>query len=379
MPYDRIDNDKYGRQNEKNRSSGLNASLRGSAFAVHGSVSTGEDNVYDIDSLPTTEILSSTVNLSYTPMPCWTRSRSRSRAVARSPPVLPVLISPKRCVSLAMCSTGLIDRTSTRFFTGSLTTTFGISSYELRFSDGGLSAVIPRGQSLAAEVHLNATGTGTLKGIWEVATPGSVAGVPFFKPLHLLTRQVSSGQTARLISPNLPSHQTGNYLVRFRLIEPALNEEPPVLQYVVTQPAELSLPSFELTAPADNARIDSDTQFEWQPVSRAHGYRLELTDRQPIDGDWRMPAVTGVLVKADTHRTRLNNSLLGNLQSGENYWWHVLAIDSAGEIIAASEWKAARAPAGNGRRNTRCPAGSEWRDHQRTGCCRHLQNSPRRE
>ena len=225
--------------------------------------------------------------------------------------------------------------------TGSTAAAFGISDYRLRFSDGGLAAILPQHQMLTAEAQINVTGAGVLRGVWEVATPGSTAGKPFYQSLQIVTRQVSSGQTLRLHSPALPSRQTGNYLVRFRFLEPALSEEPPMLQYVVRQEQVEEVPSFGIIDPANNAVIDQHTLFEWQPVNAAASYKLEVVSSRPNEVAGATKVVTGILIKSEDSKTRLTLSLLQKLKPGKTYWWHVEALDDAGSVIAATDWRKA--------------------------------------
>ncbi|MFO7602839.1 MAG: hypothetical protein R6X06_03380 [Gammaproteobacteria bacterium] len=221
---------------------------------------------------------------------------------------------------------------------GSSAAAFGISDFVLRFSDGALAAIVSQEQKLLAEVRLNVTGSGTIKGVWEVATPGSSAGTPFYQSLQLVTRQVGSGQSLRLQSPPLPTRQAGNHLVRFRLLEPGLSEEPPVLQYVVRQTSTPTVAPLSSVTPAPNASLDQHTVFEWQAVAGAESYKLEVVGAMPMEDAVAVPPLTGILIKSRTHRTRLTRSLLQKLQPGETYWWRVEALDAQGEVIAASAW-----------------------------------------
>lgn len=216
---------------------------------------------------------------------------------------------------------------------------FGLSRMELRFESGGIGEVIRQNDPLRAEVLIEVTGSGTLKGIWEVATPGSTAGTPFFRSLKLVTRQVGTGTTFRLLSPVLPASQAGYHLVRFRLLEPELSQEVPVLQYVVVPDGPKRLPALETTAPAPGALVDAETLFRWRAVDGANGYQLALFAERPISPRARITPVTGLLVKGEHTQARLTASLLKNLEPGRTYWWHVLALDESGNPLAVSDWR----------------------------------------
>jgi hypothetical protein len=239
----------------------------------------------------------------------------------------------------ADCST--LSLTSTYTLAGSSASTFGISDFRLRMDDGSLAAVVQQSQKLHAVASINVTGTGTIKGVWEVASSATTAGTPFYRSLQLVTRQVSSGQTVRLYSPILPTGQAGNHLVRFRLLEPELDQQPPALQYVVTQPLLEPPTSFDMMSPATDSLIDANTVFQWKPVDKASSYRLEIAVRPPANASHDVTAVTGVMVKNKT-RASLNTSLMKHLDSGSTYWWHVMAIDESGRIVGETGWRKMR-------------------------------------
>ncbi|MFO7593815.1 MAG: hypothetical protein R6X15_07240 [Pseudomonadota bacterium] len=221
---------------------------------------------------------------------------------------------------------------------GSMDGAFRINRLQLRFKDGSSGAIIRQGQALRAEARLEAAGTGVLKGVWEVATPATTVGVPVFTPLQMVNRRVSSARMVRITSPELPSAQPGNYLIRFRLTEPATSQAAPTLQYAVTAARLEELPGFGLREPSPGTAVDGHTRFRWQPVSGASSYKLEVIDERPEESGKPVVAVTGILVKGSDTNISLTPSLLGKLQSGKTYWWHVLALTKDGQVIAASEW-----------------------------------------
>lgn len=229
-----------------------------------------------------------------------------------------------------------ITITATFALTGSPAGVFNVTSYRLRFQDASLTPIIEQGQTLQAEAHIQVTGTGTIRGVWEVASPGSTAGTPLYQTIQLVVRQLSSGQDTPLISPALPARQPGNHLVRFRFLTPELREESPVLQYVVR--AAPTLPAITLMTPRDGASADQETLFQWDAVRNANGYKIELFDKKPQENSYPITPAAGILVRSDANSTSLPGSLLERLESGRWYWWHVVALDDGGNIIAASDW-----------------------------------------
>jgi len=220
--------------------------------------------------------------------------------------------------------------------TGSAAGVFNVSDYRLRFRDAPLTPIIEQDQTLQAEARIQVTGTGTIRGVWEVASPGSTAGTPLYQTLQLVVRQLSSGQETPILSPALPARQSGNHLVRFRFLAPELREEPPVLQYVVR--AVPAIPTITLIAPRDGSAANQETKFQWDAVRNANGYKIELFDRNPQENSYPAKPVAGMLVRSDANHTSLPGSLMERLESGRRYWWHVQALDDGGNIIAASDW-----------------------------------------
>jgi hypothetical protein len=232
------------------------------------------------------------------------------------------------------CSQITIAATFT--LTGSPAGVFNVTSYSLRFRDASLTPIIEQDQTLQAEARIQVTGTGTIRGVWEVASPGSTAGRPLYQTIQLVVRQLSSGQDTPILSPPLPARQPGNHLVRFRFLAPELREEPPVLQYVVR--AIPAIPTITLTSPRDGATANQDTRFQWETVRHANGYKIELLDRKPQENSYPTTPAAGILLRSDVNSTNLPGSLMERLEPGQRYWWHVLALDDGGSIIAASDW-----------------------------------------
>jgi len=232
------------------------------------------------------------------------------------------------------CSQIAIAATFT--LTGSAAGVFNVSDYRLRFRDAPLTPIIEQDQTLQAEARIQVTGTGTIRGVWEVASPGSTAGTPLYQTIQLVVRQLSSGQDTPILSPALPTRQSGNYLVRFRFLAPELREEPPVLQYVVRIAPQL--PTIMLRAPRDGATANQETRFQWDAVRNANGYKIELVDRKPQHDSHPTAPAAGMLVRNNANSTSLPGSLMERLEAGRKYWWHILALDDNGNIIAASDW-----------------------------------------
>lgn len=226
--------------------------------------------------------------------------------------------------------------------TGSGSGEFTVSNYKLRFADGRIGKIIQAKEKLTAIAEITAGQSGKIKGVWEIASPATTSGQPSFMTLQHVNRLLVGGQPVRLVSPELPSKQNGIYLVRFRLITPALSETPPVIQYNVVAEKKQAYPSFNTNMPDNNTTLDNKTLFKWDAVKGAKSYKLFFLDKKPgeNDKDNSEQAMAGIVLKSKNIQTGLPTSVRKKLKAGQFYWWQVQALDNAGNIIAKSEWKA---------------------------------------
>lgn len=255
----------------------------------------------------------------------------------------------------------------TIYFTSALGAAFGISREALSFDDGSPVKIAQVKDSLHARAQLTVTGTGLLQATWEVASPPSTQGEPFYMPLAQVQKHMSAGETQVLQSPSLPTNLPGLYLVRLRITNPLTSFTAPVIRYFIGEgrpghglpPAPISL-----LRPANLALLGSDTQFIWSEVKDARIYQLEIYTAPnhnlptlPAIGDNEQgpPAaevnaalqqrpLTGVLIPAKDTHTALSATVRMHLSSGQTYYWRLLAIDDSGVIIGRSPVRELRLP-----------------------------------
>ena len=118
---------------------------------------------------------------------------------------------------------------------------FSISRLSLLFDDEALLRVISRDDKIQAQAQLTVVGSGFFKAIWEVADPTTSSNKePVFRPLRQVQRYIIAKIDPEVLkSPELPTNQTGQYLVRLRIIQPEPGFDIPVLRYFVgTKKAE---------------------------------------------------------------------------------------------------------------------------------------------
>ena len=228
---------------------------------------------------------------------------------------------------------------------GGAASAFNVSNYKLRFTNGRVAAIVQQDDQLKAIVSINVTRTGTIRGVWEVATPATTAGQPSFKIVKTIQRQLNSVTTNQINSPLLPTDATGIYLVRFRFIDPVLEGDIPTLRYNVTALGAENVKQVKVISPSDGATFTPDTVYKWEPIPGANAYKLEIIElapeKIPEEGGNYKP-VTGLLLKANDAETVINKAVAQHLSKGKTYWWHVIGLNSSGVPVGQSNWASIR-------------------------------------
>lgn len=136
-------------------------------------------------------------------------------------------------------ATGIVAGTTlismTLNITGSAGGSFAITRLALDFGSGEVSRVVTAGTKFKAYAQLTSSGTGLLRGVWEIADPSTTRGEPIFRPLLNVRQYLTASQRITLSSPDLPSNANGLYQVRFRITEPTIALSSPLVRYVVGQ------------------------------------------------------------------------------------------------------------------------------------------------
>ena len=206
---------------------------------------------------------------------------------------------------------------------------------DLSFDSKARTDVIHQGDSLRAIVDISFRSSGVLRGEWRLIDPSASLGKMNGRVLQVIQKNlVSSGEgRTRIISPPLPSQQTGLYLLAFA-IDQTEGIEIPVLRYFVLDKKRNSINEMAsittLSPTTSRTQLSNDTRFAWQPIEQAHAYQVVIFykgDTVPISGK----LVTGKqseLTLADFSRERLS--------PGYEYIWRVRAFDQQGNMIASS-------------------------------------------
>jgi hypothetical protein len=226
-----------------------------------------------------------------------------------------------------------------------------VVSVRLEFDTGNNTAIVERDTDLRAGLTVQHTGTGILRGRWQIAEPGSSEAIPVFRNLALVNKQVRAGQRSHLRSPALPTARPGVYLLRFCVAgaDPVIATDdaqcPNAGQvvhatYQVHAQAGFSVTRIRGLAP-DRARLDSAGMLRWNTVPGAATYQVQIFEFAPRATTGDEPPeprfVAGMLVPGDAGATRLTALARSRLSPERRYLWRVTAHDEAGVTIGASD------------------------------------------
>ena len=211
-------------------------------------------------------------------------------------------------------------------------------------------------EQLRATLTVLYTGTGVLRGRWQLAEPESSDGVPVYRTLTLVNKNLLSSQRSTLHSPRLPTGRAGKYLVRFCVL----------LDSIPDLAADAQCPSVELLAMGtyqvqsryqdtvaqikglspNRQNVSPGSVFSWSSHSKAHIYQLQVFELAPTVAN--LPAsraesdsieprfVTGMLLDGTTHESALSELVQSKLEKGHRYLWRVTAHDETGRMIGRS-------------------------------------------
>jgi hypothetical protein len=252
--------------------------------------------------------------------------------------------------------------------TGSLAGPVEIGFYQLEFDDQSTLRVVQNGEQFTAHALIDYTGTGIIRAVWEISDPAR-SRAPHantgFRTLDRVRQRFAGGGRTRLYTRPLPSVAPGTYYLRLRFLEPDMGDVLPPIQYTVlgkAAPGRGGPPApLDLDEPRHMARVNDDVEFEWDKVKGARAYVLELFSRgearaqsarpeealRPNDAESELKErsrapdvlgehVTGAVVPADRHDTKLTAPMKAALAPGGRYLWRMRALSEDGAVIAES-------------------------------------------
>ena len=238
---------------------------------------------------------------------------------------------------------------------GSNTAGLSLGRQELYFESSSVRPLINQDSTLHAITRLSYTGSGLLKGVWEIATPASTSGTPSYRILRTVRQYLPAGGDIQLRSPALSTQIPGRYLVRFRIEEPVSFDDLSLEYFVGRRPVSEPPVNITLLQPAGGSVLRKAQAFRWQPVAQVQAYRLEVYEKglrsapellsdsltESDKGEQSPEFLTGApaagaLVPGDKVVLQLSALTESHLKSGHDYWWRVLAIGHNGKIISQS-------------------------------------------
>jgi len=213
-----------------------------------------------------------------------------------------------------------------------------VQRLDLAFANDQRLAVIERGEALTARLSVAFSGSGTLRGRWEVAEPGSDSDA-FFRVLAQVREPLGGGQLAALVSPELPTASTGRYRLRFCVEEEATLTTACADSAVAVEARYHVLPGEAAAIRGGSPRnqpLGKGDLFRWPAVNGTTTYQLQIF-LPPSGPDAQPRFVTGILVPGESPEAPLSALVQSKLEAGAAYLWRVTAHDADGHLIARGE------------------------------------------
>lgn len=238
-------------------------------------------------------------------------------------------------------------------------TSFSLTDVQVGFgvNNGALVLSIePGGKVPPLQAQIKYTGTGRLRGRWEVVLPGdprpesrdllSEASLPFedrgsqqrFTQLSRFNVILPTGGRFVLPGPDplrIPNKTAGQYLILLRIDDAVAGFPMPILRYIVGGGDNTSFAfqasSFTSLLPREGITLRSSQpiDFVWSEMPKAVYYRLEVQD---VSGSEVLSAV----LKSGVLRYRAPSWFKDRLNS-RSLQWRVIALDENGNQVTASE------------------------------------------
>ena len=206
---------------------------------------------------------------------------------------------------------------------------FRMTGMRLYFDNNRPRIVVARSsRDLSASVDINYTGTGLLKGYWEV--DGRI--------LQRVQKNIRFGKTITLTTPNvppLPTYAEGSHRIRFVITSPDQRIPFPVAIYNVVEKEESSRMIIALSAPENRETLSlPELNFSWQQRKKSVTYLISFFDIESKEQKDDEPLFTAYTKENSyTIPPKIADTVF---TSGGRYEWMVLGIDEDGTITSES-------------------------------------------
>lgn len=201
---------------------------------------------------------------------------------------------------------------------------FDIKRIELYFENRRAEITIPKNyKGLKAFADIKFTGSGLLKGYWEV--DGRV--------LSYVNQHITYGRAVTLQTPAippLPTFETGTHIVRFVITNPSIDIPIPSALYFVTAQEVKEIVKIKLLHPEDKSKLDFTFQkFTWEKLDGTMLYLIQFfenRDSKPIFSAYTREAFYN-----------LPEQILTKIfQRGKTYYWKVIGFDESNNTVGES-------------------------------------------
>lgn len=220
----------------------------------------------------------------------------------------------------------------------------------LNFTDDSIVSFIEQGDRLQAELEVSYSGSGVLRGQWQISDPVSASGEPVYRTLMLVNATLTLPQRTTLISPDLPSDLLGRYYLRFCVS--ALGNQTLTSQSNSECPSELISTTVGyqvfpqkktaalITGLSPNWQVATKiTPFIWPEIQQVFVNQLQIFSQANNDMATKSEEqfITGMLLPGDQSQTLLSDYVIQNLTPGQEYFWRIASYNKDGKLIARSQ------------------------------------------
>jgi len=210
-------------------------------------------------------------------------------------------------------------------------TNFSIDRIELKFRNNRSEITVKKHEpDLGLNAKINFSGSGLLKGYWEV---DGFKRQSVFKHLSIGPSVIFPYPKI----PSLPTYTPGNHRVRFVITQPALNITFPKALYFVENRKFIKEESIALIYPQKDKNISFEPfLFKWQPVKNAQLYLISLFAQNRKDIKNTKEHIYSAYTKNSQYEL-VPRVLKSHFSPEQDYLWQVQGFNDQNEIVAQSK------------------------------------------
>ncbi len=230
-----------------------------------------------------------------------------------------------RTFSSQTCFGAYVPSTTVTFYiTTEAAADFDIKRIELYFENRRAEITVPKNyKGLKAFADIKFTGSGLLKGYWEV--DGRI--------ISYVNQHITYGREVTLQTPAippLPTFETGTHIVRFVITSPSVDIPIPSALYFVTAQEVKEIVRIKLLHPEDKSKLDfSPQKFTWEKLDGTMLYLIQFFDNKDSKPIFSAYTREGVY--------HLPESIFKKIfQPGKNYYWKVIGFDESHNTVGES-------------------------------------------